>query len=192
MWIVALAPFILQALAILFDEFYFHVKRGLPKWERLGHPLDTLSLLVCLLFVIGVPYEPYALKIYGCLAVFSCLMVTKDEFIHKTHCPASENWLHACLFILHPITLAITSLIWPLSQGIDAFFWFSTWLEHGELLRAFLLFQAGSYLRSFSFTNLFSGYPMERQPSAEVLINNDFYEELPVTGTRQMIIRSPC
>jgi len=25
------------------DEFYFHRRRGLPRWERLAHPLDTMT-----------------------------------------------------------------------------------------------------------------------------------------------------
>ena len=32
------------------------------------------------------------------LAIFSCLLVTKDEFSHKQDCPAAEQWLHAILF----------------------------------------------------------------------------------------------
>ncbi len=49
-------PFALQGLAILVDEFYFHRRRGLPIWERWGHPLDTLSLLICWLFLLCLPY----------------------------------------------------------------------------------------------------------------------------------------
>ena len=84
-----LVPFFLQILIISFDEFYFHVRRGLPKWERLGHPLDTLTVLACFCFVLFVPYSPFSLKVYIALALFSCIFVTKDEFVHKEHCPAS-------------------------------------------------------------------------------------------------------
>ena len=38
-------PFAVQGLAILVDEFWFHHRRGLPRWERLGHPIDTLPLI---------------------------------------------------------------------------------------------------------------------------------------------------
>lgn len=98
------------------DEFYFHVKRGLPKWERIGHPLDTLSVLVCFLFVLFVPYSSFNLKVYIALALFSCIFVTKDEFVHKECCPASEQWLHAFLFLNHPIVLTVAGLLWPLVQ----------------------------------------------------------------------------
>ncbi|HWU42647.1 MAG TPA: hypothetical protein VN132_04380, partial [Bdellovibrio sp.] len=42
---------ILQGSIMLIDEFFFHHKRGLPRWERIGHPLDTITVLTCLLFL---------------------------------------------------------------------------------------------------------------------------------------------
>ena len=110
MWIWI--PFIIQAVAMGFDEGYFHIKRGLPKWERIGHPLDTLSVLICLLFVICIPYSEIALKWYIGLSIFSCCMVTKDEWVHQHHCVALEQWLHAFLFLNHPIILTCIALIW--------------------------------------------------------------------------------
>lgn len=106
-------PFILQAIVIGIDEGYFHIKRGLPKWERIGHPLDTLTVILCFVFVFAVPYSAAMIKWYAAMALFSCLMVTKDEFVHKHHCPASEQWLHALLFINHPIMLASLGWLWP-------------------------------------------------------------------------------
>jgi len=111
-YVLILIPFLIQGLAIAFDEYYFHIKRGLPLWERIGHPLDTLSVLICFGFVLFAPYSAAALKVYAGLCAFSCLMVTKDEWVHKHHCPASENWLHALLFINHPILLTCVGLIW--------------------------------------------------------------------------------
>lgn len=141
MWIYALIPFSLQAIAILFDEAYFHCKRGLPKWECIGHPLDTLSLLICMGIVLFVPFTENTLKIYCAFAILSCLMVTKDEFIHKHHCPGAENWLHALLFILHPITLAVAGMIWPVMQGVEVSSWISTWLDNPEALKQFMYMQ---------------------------------------------------
>lgn len=108
MWLYI--PFILQALCITFDEFYFHHKRGLPKWERIGHPLDTLSWLVCLGITLFLPFE--YVNTYIGFGILSCVLVTKDEFVHTEHCEGSENWLHALLFILHPITLVAGALLW--------------------------------------------------------------------------------
>lgn len=113
-----LLPYLVQMIAIGLDEFIFHVRRGLPKWERIGHPLDTLSVLACLFFVLYVPYSPLALKIYIGLAIFSCILVTKDEFVHKHVCPAAEQWLHALLFVNHSIVLVVTGVLWPTLEGI--------------------------------------------------------------------------
>jgi hypothetical protein len=138
MWITALLPFILQALAIAFDEGYFHIRRGLPKWERIGHPLDTLTVLLCMAYVIWVPFSTATLIGYIALAAFSTLFVTKDEFVHKEHCPASEQWLHAILFTLHPITLTAAGFIWPVVQAVEVTPWIARWLDNGPQLHLFL------------------------------------------------------
>lgn len=155
MWILALIPFIMQAIAIGIDEIYFHYKRGLPLWERIGHPLDTFSLWICLLFPIFVPFSETALKVYCGFAIFSCLMVTKDEFVHKHHCPWAENWLHALLFILHPLTLLLTGFMWPVVQGIEVSEWLSTWLSNPFLLKMFLEGQAIIVLCFFLYQAIF-------------------------------------
>ncbi len=132
MWILSLIPFVLQAVAIGIDEICFHRRRGLPRWERIGHPIDTFSVLLCLGYVLFVPYSKEAILPYVILAIASSLIVTKDEFVHKEHCPASEQWLHATLFLLHPITLVSAALIWPASQGIETAPWLSLLLEKKE------------------------------------------------------------
>ncbi len=114
-------PFILQAVVIGIDEYCFHLKRGLPRWERIGHPIDTLSVLLCLGFVLFIPYSGAMLKMFIALAILSCLLVTKDEFVHKHHCPASEQWLHALLFLNHPILLGCMGLIWARMSSLLPF-----------------------------------------------------------------------
>lgn len=141
MWLVAVIPFILQAVAILLDEGYFHIKRTLPRWERIGHPIDTLSVLICFSFALFSPFSFSTLKIYLLLAAISCVLVTKDEFVHKHHCCARENWLHALLFTLHPITLGLAGFIWPISQEKPVASWMQQWLSEPQILRKFLLFQ---------------------------------------------------
>ncbi len=143
MIILLLAPFIVQTLVILIDEFYFHVRRGLPKWERLGHPLDTLTVLICFLFVIFVPYSSLALKIYIGMAILSCIFVTKDEFVHKECCPASEQWLHALLFLNHPVVLASAGLIWLTLGRAEVPPWLDGLIPYGQMLSTFLWAQSG-------------------------------------------------
>ena len=138
MWILSILPFVLQALVILFDEGYFHIRRGLPKWERIGHPIDTCSVLVCMGFVLFVPFSVKTLALYSLLAAISCILVTKDEFVHKEHCPASEHWLHALLFTLHPLTLISAGFIWPIVQNIEVSPWIITLFDNREALLLFL------------------------------------------------------
>ncbi len=113
-----LLPFGLQMVCMALDEIHFHRQRGLPRWERIGHPLDTLTVLLCLLWLVSVPPGPAAAAAYVGLAVFSCLFVTKDEGVHLTHCRVEEQRLHAVLFSLHPMVLAVAGLLWPAAHGI--------------------------------------------------------------------------
>jgi hypothetical protein len=142
MFWLAILPFVAQAIVMLFDEGIFHLRRGLPLWERIGHPIDTTSVLACMLFVLFVPFSMTAMKVYIGLALFSTLLVTKDEFVHKHHCPWAEQWLHAVLFTLHPITLAMAGFIWPVVQGYEVSPWIATWLSRPDLLHQFLSVQA--------------------------------------------------
>jgi 2-polyprenyl-6-hydroxyphenyl methylase / 3-demethylubiquinone-9 3-methyltransferase len=106
-------PVALQAAAMIVDEGVFHRRRGLGRWERLGHPLDTLTIALCLGWLLAVPRDAgVAVPGYVALAVFSTLFVTKDEPVHAHACTAGEHWLHAVLFALHPIVLAAFGLLW--------------------------------------------------------------------------------
>ena len=131
-------PFALQALVMVFDEGYFHIRRGLPKWERIGHPIDTSSVLLCMGFVLFVPFSVKTLILYCILAALSCILVTKDEFVHKEHCPASEQWLHALLFTLHPITLISAAFIWPVVQNVEVTPWIAALFNNKDSLLLFL------------------------------------------------------
>ncbi len=135
--ILYLVPFVLQGLLMFFDEFYFHRKRGLPKWERIGHPLDTLTVLICFWFLLVNEPTDFNLKVAIGLMAFSCLFITKDEFVHTQECSASENWLHSALFVLHPITFLSAALIW-LNHMDPNILKFQAFLVFG-----FMLYQAG-------------------------------------------------
>lgn len=118
-WI--LLPFLLQTVLMSADEYIFHRKRGLPLWEKLGHPLDTMSVLGLYFFILMAPYTALNLKWFIALGVLSCLMITKDEFVHKHHCSGSEQWLHAVLFVNHPILLTSLGLCWPVLHDQPTF-----------------------------------------------------------------------
>lgn len=148
-------PFIVQALCIGIDESYFHIKRGLPKWERIGHPLDTLSVIACLLFVLWIPYSPFALKWYITLGIVSCLMITKDEWVHKHHCPAAEHWLHALLFVNHSLVLIATGLIW-----------WGKWITHPESMHYFLGLQVALIAIFFLYQVIYWNF-IWKEPNVE-------------------------
>ena len=105
-------PFGVQAFAILVDEFVFHRSRNLPRWERLGHPIDTFSVVLCYLFIFALAPSLQNIYIYSGLCLISCILVTKDEFIHRKVCGGAESWLHAVLFLAHPVTFIVAGIIW--------------------------------------------------------------------------------
>lgn len=99
-WLV----FGIQALLMAVDEGYFHRRRGLPRWERIGHPIDTASVLLVQGAILFTDWSVATLVV---LAVLSTLMVTKDEWIHHKECEATETWLHSLLFVIHPVYLGL-------------------------------------------------------------------------------------
>lgn len=164
MWILAIIPFLLQATCMVFDEGYFHVRRGLPKWERIGHPIDTSSVLICMAFVLFIPFSKSMLTLYIILAAFSSILVTKDEFVHKEHCPASENWLHAVLFTLHPIALTCAGFIWPVIQGVEVTPWIARWLDEPEKLHLFLKMQLSIMVLFLCYQIIFWNFIWKDKP----------------------------
>jgi hypothetical protein len=142
-------PFILQMVCMAADEFRFHRKRGLPRWERIGHPLDTLTVVACLVWILCVPPGRRAVTIFVLLAVFSCVFVTKDEPVHRSRCCSAEQWLHALLFMLHPVVLASAGFLWPgSSPGIVRFSG-----SEGTFLELSLLLMVGFGIYQFVFWN---------------------------------------
>lgn len=107
-WYAAPAPYLVHALAMAADEAWYHRRRGLGRWERWGHPADTLTVLVCYLLALAAPAA--GLGLYLAAAAFSTLFVTKDEWIHAGACTGGEMWLHAFLFALHPVLLLLAGL----------------------------------------------------------------------------------
>ena len=109
-------PFTLQGLAMGLDEAWWHRRRELPLVEGAGHALDTLVFLGCLACPLLLPPSAPHLRLYLALAVGSCLLITKDEWLHQRLCRGGEHWVHAVLFLLHPLVLGATAFLW-LSTG---------------------------------------------------------------------------
>lgn len=102
----------IQGFSIFVDEFFFHHKRGLPRWERIGHPIDTAMTIACFVFLVFVNRTPTTEWFYIAMAAVSCALVTKDEWIHHKYCTGGEMWLHAVLFLMHPLVLFAAYLEW--------------------------------------------------------------------------------
>ncbi len=118
-------------LAMAFDEGVFHRRRGLPKWERIGHPLDTATVALAYGWLVFTsPAAPHALSVYVALCVFSCLFVTKDEFVHAKVCSPAEGWLHSILFVLHPVVFLAFGLLWWRGDA--------AWIVRGQLIMTVL------------------------------------------------------
>lgn len=115
----------LQGLLVAFDEFYFHWRRNLPRWERLGHPLDSVSLLMPVGLLAFFNKTPLIESLYGILGILSCLCITKDEWIHRKYSEPGESWVHSLLFVLHPAVLLSGYFSWGSSPFVIKGFFFS-------------------------------------------------------------------
>ncbi len=142
MWYIAIGVFLFHAVLAIVDEVYFHYKRGLGLWERLGHPADTITVLVCYSVVLFFPPTEKNIIIYTLLAAFSCIFVTKDEFVHAKLCVLGEMWLHAFLFLLHPILFILVGLYWVAIGSSHTNSLFLQELQ-GESLQVFRVFFLG-------------------------------------------------
>jgi 2-polyprenyl-6-hydroxyphenyl methylase/3-demethylubiquinone-9 3-methyltransferase len=154
---LVVVPIALQGVAMVVDEGWFHRRRGLPRWERIGHPLDTLTIALCLGFlVLADPAESHSPLVYAGLASFSTLFVTKDEAVHARLCGGGEQWLHAILFTLHPIVLAAFGALW--------------WTGHREVLVVQLAATLGFLAYQVVYWNVVRDEPRP--------VNNTWYADL--------------
>ena len=111
-------PFALQTGTMMVDEFHFHRERGLPQWERIGHPLDTLTVVICYGFVLTAVPSRQALFVFMGLACFSLFFAAKDEPIHARLCCRGEHQTHVVLFVLHPLVLGVAGMLWWLGNPL--------------------------------------------------------------------------
>lgn len=108
-----LLPLIVQAIAVFVDEFYFDFAPGEPRWERIGHPLETFTVLAPVLWLMVSAPSERNLIIYTLAALFSCCFVIKDELVQADRCAPAEHVDHAAALALHIIHQAVYwNLIW--------------------------------------------------------------------------------
>lgn len=97
---------------MFFDEFYYHHKRRLGKWESIGHPIDSFFFLICFGFCALFQISDFHFYIFIALSIISTLIITKDEWVHSEQSYPTENWLHSILFIIHPVALGALYFAW--------------------------------------------------------------------------------
>jgi hypothetical protein len=110
-------PIAIQVAAFSVDELYYHRRRGLPAWERWGHPVDTLGLAVCVTVTLFLQPTHGALVLYVALCILSSLLLTKDEWVHSKRCQGGEAWFHAVLFLVHPLVLISMGMLWAREEA---------------------------------------------------------------------------
>jgi hypothetical protein len=113
---------LVQAGLFMVDEFFCHRRRRLGRWERLGHPVDSLSISLPLFVAAFAKPEPEMVLLFVGLAVVSCLLVAKDEWVHARECSGTESWIHALMFMVHPTIFFAAGAAW--------------WLDLAPLMRA--------------------------------------------------------
>lgn len=103
-----------QALLMVVDEVIFHRRRGLERFERWGHVADTTLFCAALLVPAFCLPSQRAILSFAALGFASCLLITKDEWVHAKACEAIEHWCHAMLFILHGALLIVVGMLWTI------------------------------------------------------------------------------
>lgn len=166
MKILLLLPALFQSALLLFDEFYYHRKRELPKWERIGHPLDTLSVLFCLLWLLHSSYSTTNLIIYLFFMLISAIFITKDELIHSKLCSGGEHWIHSLLYILHPVWMATNAWTWYL------------WQQGNGEIAWILKFQILIIIPFLFYQFLYWNFILNSNRKQSLPVNNDLYEDL--------------
>lgn len=158
-----IVPLLIQYLAMAADEFYFHQRRSLQRWERLGHPVDTLSVMAAYFSIAWTPFSTNQLILFVVLAFVSCLLITKDEWVHQVQCTPGEHWLHSVLFVMHPLVLVNAGLCWYLISTPDSDIWAHASFANVNILTLYLKTQLLAVCTVFIFQTIYWNYPWKKQ-----------------------------
>ncbi|MFI5346469.1 MAG: bifunctional 2-polyprenyl-6-hydroxyphenol methylase/3-demethylubiquinol 3-O-methyltransferase UbiG [Elusimicrobiota bacterium] len=106
-----------QGALMILDEGIFHRVRRLGEWESWGHAVDSAFFAMTLALPAYFIPAQALIYLYVVAAVFSTLLVMKDEWIHARECGGAEQWVHAALFALHPCVLFSVGSLWARAEG---------------------------------------------------------------------------
>ncbi|HEY7544568.1 MAG TPA: hypothetical protein VID27_06790, partial [Blastocatellia bacterium] len=97
---------------------------------------------LCWSVILVTEPTPTSIAVYTGLSIFSCLFVTKDEWMHAKFCRAGEHWLHAMLFILHPLSFLSAGLMWGAINSTRTNSQPFGWIRYEGFERTFLIVNA--------------------------------------------------
>jgi hypothetical protein len=114
----------IQGMLLVYDELVLHRQRGLPRWERMGHPVDAFCFSLPIGFAAcrGAETSP---NVYFGLSLLSSLVILKDEWVHVGRIGGLEATVHAALFVIHPVTLMTA---WELAKTGQTFGLLLAWV----------------------------------------------------------------
>lgn len=140
---ILFVPFFLQGALIATDEIYCHRRRGLSQLEKLSHVVDSSLLLITFVFALYVNPTANSEIQFFVLSAISTVAITKDEWIHARESDGLEQWLHAWLFIVHPLVLVSLWQVWHQSGRRDYL------LGAAAAIGAFCFTQTIGWIRGF-------------------------------------------
>lgn len=123
--------------------------------------MDTLSVILPFLYLSFMPYAGHTPLTLIFLMFFSCVFITKDEWVHAEHSTPGENWLHAFLFMMHPLVFVSAWYLWK---------------EEGPTFAHRL--QLGLLFLFFSYQLVYWLIIAEKATKQKREINNDLYHTL--------------
>lgn len=127
-----------------------HMRRGLPTWEKISHPIDALcvGITFALGYVASLQQSKTFFWAYCVSALLTIVISFKDELIHQELCDAKEQVVHAFMFALNGIIFTLGAFLillnghsWPFLLGFamailtalwQLFFWFVLFKPAGK------------------------------------------------------------
>ena len=113
----------LQVILFHVDEYYFHRKRGLSKYEIASAITDGAFYVLPLIIATFAKFDSIWKTIFIVLAGISCLSIAKNELFYPA-LQVKERIIHSLLYVLHPILLYSFYISWK-GNFFDAYpnFW---------------------------------------------------------------------
>ena len=118
-----MALMVLHVCLLNLDEHYYNKKRQHSKYEIVSVITDGFLFLLPLLLATFVTFDEKWVILYKTIAGISMVSVVKNELFYKG-LEVQERFIHACLYVLHPILLFNFYESWKLNYfQSNYYFW---------------------------------------------------------------------